>query len=116
MAAHRVPRPRIRSAATTVSPTACPRAKGNQFGTTKEVRNSRRPGMGLAWAVAIIRLCIQPTPCHFWLAKYSQYRPTVIRKRLAQISFMGVDRDHKVAEGRIRPHAHNPAPAVPGGR
>ena len=69
MPAQRVARPRISSTAATVSPTACASANGNQFGATTETRNSCRPGIGFDLAVLSITPFIQPTPCHFWLAK-----------------------------------------------
>src|SRR5207249_10653633 len=98
--AHRVARPTMSSTATTVSPMPCTTPNRNQLGATTLSRNWCRPGMGLASAVPLMTPFIQSTPFHFWLAKYSQKRPTVIRSRLGQylpISFMVVgDHDEKV--------------------
>src|SRR5579872_953806 len=119
--AQRDARPRISRIATTVSLAACARANGNQLGATIETRISCKPGIGFALAVASMSGCIHPTPCHFWLAKYSQNSPTTTRNRLGQASLItrqrlledaqhGVGGELKRSGGR--PHVHPVEPVL----
>src|SRR5713226_242287 len=95
--------------ATTVSPTVWPTAKMNQLGATRLVRSSRRPGIGFAAPAVCSRPCTHPTPSHFVLAKYSQYSPTVIRKRLGQAAVIFAPKLTQNAQQRVGGELESPS-------
>src|SRR5258708_4221898 len=80
----------------------------NQFGPTTLVRSSRRPGIGVAAPAVCSRPWTQATPSHFVLAKYSQYSPTVIRKRLGQAAVIFAPRLAQNAEQRVGGELESP--------